>query len=152
MQGFCSKPVDMATTAAASCTVNTQELKRKYEQIKSDQLQEKPKMLLQKLSDAFVEKGHTEKDLQVICKLFGSHERMGEILREMRQLVLEHKKPPPPQEVNVLQLLARKEADRAAKQGLPHAARVLAAFQAQPQPDPPLPRSPTIQKCRRWGT
>ena len=87
-----------------------------------------------------------------ICKLLGSHERMGEILREMRQLVLEHKKPPPPQEVNVLQLLARKEADRAAKQGLPYAARVSAAFQAQPQPDPPLPRSPAIQKCRRWGT
>ena len=63
-------PMDMVTTAEASCTVNTQDLKRKYEQIKSDQLQEKPKMLLQKLSEAFVEKGHTEKDLQVICKLF----------------------------------------------------------------------------------
>ena len=51
----------MSTTAEASCTVNTQDLKRKYEQIKSDQLQEKPKMLLQKLSEAFVEKGQTEK-------------------------------------------------------------------------------------------
>ena len=51
-------------------------------------------MLLQKLSEAFVDKGHTEKDFQVICKLFGSHERMWEILREMHQLELEHKKPP----------------------------------------------------------
>ncbi|OLP89313.1 hypothetical protein AK812_SmicGene29244 [Symbiodinium microadriaticum] len=51
----------MSTTAEASCTVNTQDLKRKYDQIKSDQLQEKPKMLLQKLSEAFVDEGHTEK-------------------------------------------------------------------------------------------
>ena len=86
--------MDMSTTAEASCTVNTQDLKRKYDQIKSDQLQEKPKMLLQKLSEAFVGKGHTEKDFQEICKLCGSHERMGEILREMHQLELEHKKPP----------------------------------------------------------
>ena len=61
---------------------------------------------------------------------------MGEILREMHQLELEFKKPPP-QKVSVLQRLARKKADRAAKQGLPHAARLSAAVQAQPQPDPP---------------
>ncbi|CAE7212099.1 unnamed protein product [Symbiodinium microadriaticum] len=40
-------------------------------------------------------------------------------------------------QVSVLQLLARKEADKAAKQGLPHAARDSGAVQAQPQPGPP---------------
>lgn len=94
-------PVDMATTAEASCRVSTVELKRKYEQLKSDQLQDKPKMMLRKLREVFVEKGHSEKEFEVICKVFGRHERMGELLREVRLLELEQKKPPPPQEVNV---------------------------------------------------
>ena len=101
-------------------------MKRQYEQMKSEQVPDKPKMLLGKLSEAFTEKGHSEKEFEVICKVFGKHERMGELLREVQELVREQKKPPPPQEVNVLLLLARKEGDRAAKQGLPHAARLSA--------------------------
>ena len=65
LQPQAKPPMDVSTTVQASCTVNTQDLKCKYDQVNSQQLQEKAK-LLQKFSEGFVQSGHREKEFQVI--------------------------------------------------------------------------------------